>query len=107
MLSESRRRTLFDLLALAYNAPLRTRRERADRLLKDQDEFLAGFRPDARRGPTPSLRNMPNTQRPVQAADILEVPRPSTEGNVDQIARFGGRSVRIAVTELQRLLYTA
>ena len=39
----------FDLLChLAYNAPLRTRRERADSLLREQNDFLARFGPNAR-----------------------------------------------------------
>ena len=36
------------LCHIAYNAPLQTRRQRADRLKKEDADFLARFRPDAR-----------------------------------------------------------
>ena len=39
----------FDLLCyVAYNAPIRTRRERAERLRKGQRDFWERFRPEAR-----------------------------------------------------------
>jgi type I restriction enzyme R subunit len=101
----------FDLLChLAYNAPLRTRRERADRLIREQDEFLAGFGPAAREVLNAVLEKYAeHGSAQFKLPDILEVPPFNEWGNVIEIAaRFGGgKELRSAVTELQRLLYTA
>ena len=101
----------FDLLChLAYNAPLRTRRERADRLLREQDEFLDRFGPDAREVLDAVLEKYAeHGSAQFKLPDILEVPPFNEWGNVIEIAaRFGGgKELRSAVTELQRLLYTA
>ena len=101
----------FDLLChLAYNAPLRTRRERADRLLREQDEFLGRFGPDAREVLDAVLEKYADHgSAQFKLPDILEVPPFNEWGNVIEIAaRFGGgKQLRSAVTELQRLLYTA
>jgi type I restriction enzyme R subunit len=101
----------FDLLChLAYNAPLRTRRERAARLRSEQDEFLTRYSPEAREVLDAVLEKYAeHGSAQFKLPDILDVP-PFTEwGNVIEIAaRFGGaRELRGAVTELQRLLYTA
>ena len=101
----------FDLLChLAYNAPLRTRRERADRLRHEQDAFLSRFAPEARE----VLEAVLDKYAEYGAAqfklpDILETPPLNEWGNVVEIAaRFGGgKELRLAVGELQRLLYTA
>jgi type I restriction enzyme R subunit len=101
----------FDLLChLAYNAPLRTRRERADRLVREQDEFLDRFGPDAREVLDAVLEKYAeHGSAQFKLPDILEVPPFNEWGNVIEIAaRFGGgKELRSAVTELQRLLYTA
>lgn len=101
----------FDLLChLAYNAPLRTRHERADRVKRNQDAFFERFAPEAREVLDALLEKYAeHGSAQFKLPDILEVP-PFTEwGNVLEIAsRFGGgKELRDAVAELQRLLYTA
>lgn len=101
----------FDLLChLAYNTPLRTRRERADRLRREQDDFLGRFSPEAREVLDAVLEKYAeHGSAQFKLPDILEVPPFIEWGNVIEIAqRFGrGKELRSAVTELQRLLYTA
>ena len=101
----------FDLLChLAYNAPLRTRRERADHLLHEQDAFLARFSPEAREILDAVLEKYAeHGSAQFKLPDILEVPPFNEWGNVIEIARRfgGGKELRSAVTELQRLLYIA
>ncbi|CUB00948.1 EcoAI/FtnUII family type I restriction enzme subunit R [Pannonibacter indicus] len=101
----------FDLLChLAYNAPLRTRRERADRVKWDQFAFFERFGPQAREVLDALLEKYAeHGSAQFKLPDILEVPPFNEWGNVVEIAsRFGGsKELRGAVTELQRLLYTA
>ena len=101
----------FDLLChLAYNTPLRTRRERTDRLLREQDAFLDRFGPEAREVLDAVLEKYAeHGSAQFKLPDILEVPPFSDWGNVIELAaRFGGsKELRSAVTELQRRLYTA
>lgn len=101
----------FDLLChLAYNAPLRTRRERADRVKRDQDAFFERFGPEAREVLDALLEKYAeHGSAQFKLPDILEVPPFNEWGNVVEIAsRFGGgKEMRGAVNELQRLLYTA
>lgn len=101
----------FDLLChLAYNTPLRTRRERADHLLREQDAFLARFSPEAREILDAVLEKYAeHGSAQFKLPDILEVPPFNEWGNVIEIARRfgGGKELRSAVTELQRLLYIA
>ena len=101
----------FDLLChLAYSAPLRTRRERADRVKRDQDAFFERFGPEARTVLDALLEKYAeHGSAQFKLPDILEVPPFNEWGNVVEIAlRFGGgKEMRGAVTELQRLLYAA
>jgi type I restriction enzyme R subunit len=101
----------FDLLChLAYNAPLRTRRERADRLRHDEADFLSHFAPEARAVLDALLEKYAeHGSAQFTLPDILEVPPFTDWGNVIEIAaRFGGAGeLRGAVAELQRRLYTA
>ena len=101
----------FDLLChLAYNAPLRTRRERADRLIREQDEFLAGFGPAAREVLNAVLEKYAeHGDAQFVLPDVLKVPPLSAHGQIgDIIALFGGPDqLRSAVSELQNLLYAA
>ena len=101
----------FDLLChLAYNAPLRTRRERADRLRRDQRDFFDTFGPQAREVLDALLEKYAeHGSAQFKLPEVLEVPPFSGWGNVIEIAdRFGGsRQLRGAVSELQRLLYAA
>ena len=99
----------FDLLCyLAYNAPLRTRRERAETLLRDQEAFFAGFAPEARQILDAVIEKYAeHGSAQLKLPDVLEVPPLSEWGNVIELsARFGGSAaLRGAVNDMQRLLY--
>jgi len=101
----------FDLLChIAYNAPLRTRRERADRLRKDKKDFFDQFGSEARM----ILNELLDKYADYGTAqfiipDVLKVPPISEHGNVIEIAAlFGGaEKLKEAVNQLQTLLYAA
>ncbi len=101
----------FDLLChLAFNAPLRTRRERAQRLQSDRQDFFDRYGPEARQILEELLEKYAehgNAQ--FVLPDILQVPPISSHGTVREISRaFGGaEQLRQAVHELQNLLYAA
>lgn len=101
----------FDLLChLAYNAPLRTRRERADRLKKDELEFFAKHGPEAREVLDALIEKYAeHGAAQFTLPDVLEIPPFNDWGNVVEIAaRFGGgKAMREAVNELQKRLYGA
>ena len=101
----------FDLLChLAYNAPLRTRRERAERLKREESDFFDRFGPGAREVLDALIEKYAeHGTAQLKLPDVLEVPPISGWGNVVEIAsRFGGSAqLRGAVGELQGLLYTA
>lgn len=98
----------FDLLChLAYNAPLRTRRERAERLRKD---FFDQYGPEAGAILHELLEKYADHGTAQFAVpDVLEVPPISQHGNVVEIAaKFGGTEKLVeAVHRLQTLLYAA
>lgn len=101
----------FDLLChLAFNAPLRTRRERADRLKKEKKDFFDQYGPEAK-GILNDLLEKYAEHGTAQfiLPDVLHVPPISERGNVVEIASlFGGPDqLRQAVTRLQTLLYAA
>jgi type I restriction enzyme R subunit len=84
----------FDLLGhLAFSAPVRTRRERANVLRRERREFFERFYGYAQ----------------FLVPDVLKVPPISDKGNVIEIAAFfgGAQQLRDAVNELQTLLYAA
>lgn len=101
----------FDLLChLAFNAPLRTRRERAQRLREERKDFFMRYAADARA----ILNELLDKYAEYGTAqfvlpDVLQVPPISEHGNVIEIAKlFGGsEQLRDAVNELQTLLYAA
>ena len=100
-----------DLLCyVAYNTPIRTRRERADRIRKEQRAFFDRFSGIARQI-IEALLDKYSTHGTAQLVlpDALQVPPISQHGNVSEIIRlFGGtEKLRAAVTELQTLLYAA
>jgi type I restriction enzyme R subunit len=101
----------FDLLChLAYNAPLRTRRERAERLRKDRKDFFDKYAPEARAILNELLEKYAeHGTAQFVLPDVLQVPPLSGHGNVLEIAGiFGGPDrLREAVAELQTLLYAA
>lgn len=101
----------FDLLChVAFNAPLRTRRERAQRLRAEKKDFFERYGTDAR----VILNDLLDKYADHGAAqfalpDVLQVPPINRYGNVIEIASlFGGeQQLRDAVQQLQNLLYAA
>ena len=101
----------FDLLChVAFSAPIRTRRERAAKLRKEQRAFLDRYAGEARQ----VLEELIDKYADHGAAqfvlpDALQVPPIVDHGNVIEIARhFGGADkLREAVHEMQTLLYAA
>ncbi|QDU76934.1 type I restriction enzyme EcoKI subunit R [Bremerella volcania] len=95
---------------LAFNAPLRTRRERAQRLRTDRTDFFDQFGPDAKEILDELLdKYTEHGTAQFVIPDVLEIPPISAHGNVIEIAsRFGGvEQLRQAVIQLQTLLYAA
>ena len=101
----------FDLLChLAFQAPLRTRKDRAAKLKDDPSAFLGKYGKEAREILNALLEKYAEhgTEQFVMP-DILEVPPISQYGNFTEIVNyFGGvQQLRSAVSEMQRLLYAA
>ncbi|MBN1605353.1 MAG: DEAD/DEAH box helicase family protein [Polyangiaceae bacterium] len=100
-----------DLLChLAFNAPLRTRRERAQRLRTERKDFFDQYGPEARQVLEELLdKYTEHGTAQFVIPEVLEVPPISTHGNIIEIAgRFGGeRELVEAVNKLQTLLYAA
>jgi type I restriction enzyme R subunit len=98
----------FDLLCnLAFNAPVRSRRERAERL-REEEDFLSKFRPEARTVLSEILDKyieFGTTQ--LNDVNVLKVPPISAYGNVLEIAGlFGGPDeLKSTLDEMQNLLY--
>jgi type I restriction enzyme R subunit len=98
-----------DLLChLAFETPLRTRKERAEHLRKNQPDFFDQYRPEAREI-LAALLDKYTDFGPSQFSipDALRVPPISEHGNVMEIAKlFGGApQMKQAVDSLQTLLY--
>ena len=101
----------FDLLChLAFNAPLRTRRERAERLAAHRDDFFDRYGPEARAilGELVEKYAVHGVAQ-LRFPDVLKVPPLSAHGNVTEIAAiFGGaQHLRDAFADFQTLLYDA
>lgn len=101
----------FDLLChLAFNAPLRTRRERADHLRRNKPDLFDRYGPDARAVLEDLLEKYAQhgvTQ--FEMPDILKLPPISDRGTVAEIVQlFGGaEQMKEAVNDLQAQLYAA
>jgi type I restriction enzyme R subunit len=99
----------FDLLCyIAFNAPIRTRRERAELLRKGRRDFWETFKPEARDILNEILdKYIDFGTAQFRIPDILKVPPISKHGNVLEIAaKFGGPDVlRNAIYNMQALLY--
>jgi len=101
----------FDLLChLAFNAPTQTRRQRAERVKKEQAAFFEAYGAEARA----ILENLlekyaVDGEWQFTLPDVLKVPPISQHGNVNEIIdKFGGtEELRMAVEQLQTLLYAA
>lgn len=102
---------LFDLIChLAYNAPLRTRRERATQMKQAEAPFFEQYGEDARAVLDAVLEKYAeHGSVQFKLPEILEVPPISQWGNVIEIAgRFGGtKQMKKAMMEMQERLYTA
>ena len=99
----------FDLLChLAYNAPIRTRKERAKAVLSDRGDFLARYQGVAREVLEELVHKYESHGiTELQLPDALKVPPISAWGNVPELSsHFGGpTALRAAIQELQSLLY--
>ena len=100
-----------DLLChLAFSAPLRTRRERADAARREKNAFFDQFGPEARTILNALLdKYAEHGTAQFVLPEALKVPPISQHGNVREImALFGGAAqLRDAVNQLQSLLYAA
>jgi type I restriction enzyme R subunit len=100
-----------DLLChLAFQSPLRTRKDRAARLKEHPETFLGKYGKEAREILTVLLdKYADHGTDQFSIPDILEVPPISEYGNVMEIANyFGGpEQLRTAVNEMQQHLYAA
>jgi type I restriction enzyme, R subunit len=101
----------FDLLChLAYNAPVRSRRDRAQRLRAERKDFFDHYAPQARAVLEALLdKYAEHGATQFTLPDVLKVPPLSELGNVAEIIDlFGGADqLRDAVQRLQSLLYVA
>jgi type I restriction enzyme, R subunit len=101
----------FDLLChVAYSAPIRSRRERAEAARIGGRAFFDKFTNGARDVLNELLEKYVEFgTAQFQIPDVLKVPPISRHGNVIEIANFfgGPDQMRHAVGELQQLLYTA
>jgi type I restriction enzyme R subunit len=101
----------FDLLChLAFNAPLRTRRERAEMMRRDKTDFFTQYGPEAQ-AILNALLDKYCDFGPQQFTipDALQVPPISSYGNVMEIVTlFGGApKLKLAIDRLQVLLYSS
>jgi len=100
-----------DLLChLAFNGPLRTRQDRAQRLAGSHQDFFDHYGPEARAILGELLdKYAEHGLDQLKLPDVLKLPPLSDHGNASEIARmFGGpERLRQAVDELERLLYAA
>jgi type I restriction enzyme R subunit len=101
----------FDLLChVAFNAPLRTRRERAEMLRQEKKDFFEQYGPEAREVLAEMLdKYIEYGTAQFQIPEILKVPPISERGTIPQIAAFfgGAERMRVAVGEMQALLYAS
>ena len=102
----------FDLLChVAFNAPLRTRRERAERVRREQKDFFDKYGAEARYILEELLEKYAeHGTAQFIIPDALQIPPiPDKFGNILEITKlFGGAErLRNAVNQLQTLLYAA
>lgn len=100
----------FDVLVhAAWNAPLTTRRDRAQRVRREEKDFFNGFRPEAREILEVLLEKYAESGPGELTLATLRVqPMRGLGTPVEIAARFGGSDqLRQAVDRLQELLYAA
>lgn len=99
----------FDVLChVAFSAPLRSRRERAEQLRRDRKDFFERYSEPARQVLNDILEKyIEYGTEEFKIPDILKVPPISERGTVLEIAALfnGAENLRGAVTEMQTLLY--
>ena len=99
----------FDLIChIAFNAPLRSRRERAEMVRKNKQDFFQKYSDVAKEILNEILdKYVEHGITQLDDMDILKVPPISKHGNVIEIAQaFGGVSeLKNALSELQNLIY--
>jgi type I restriction enzyme R subunit len=99
----------FDLLChLAFNSPLRTRRERAQRLKSERKDYFEKFSPEARQILDELLEKYAeHGDAQFVLPDVLRVPPISNHGQPAEIIKLFGSAeeLRQAVNDLQGLLY--
>ena len=101
----------FDLICyLAYNSPLRTRRERAESLKKDRAEFFENYAEEARQILMELLDKYADYGlAQFKLPDVLKLSPIERHGNIREIAEiFGGpKELMEAIENLQNELYAA
>jgi len=101
----------FDLLChVAFNAPLRSRRERAQRLRTERKDFFDNYGPEARLVLEELLEKYAeHGDEQFTLPDVLRIPPISNHGQPSEIVNlFGGTDQLIkAVHDMQNLLYVA
>ena len=101
----------FDLLChLAFNAPLKTRRERAQALKSERKDFFDHYAPEARAILEELLEKYAeHGDAQFVLPDVLQIPPISSHGTLGDILNlFGGADqLRAAVSDLQAALYAA
>jgi type I restriction enzyme R subunit len=101
----------FDLLCnLAFNAPLRTRLERAERLRKEDKQFFTKFKTKARQILSEVLdKYVEYGTGQLDDTNVLKIKPISNFGNVMEISQFfGGPEVlKETLGEMQNLLYAS
>ncbi len=99
----------FDVLCnVAYSAPLRTRRERAERLRRDSKGFFERYSEPARQVLNDILEKyIEYGTAEFKIPDILKLPPISERGTVLELSALfnGAENLRGAVSEMQALLY--
>ncbi len=99
----------FDVLCnVAYSAPLRTRRERAEHLRREKKDFFERYTEPARQVLNDILdKYIEHGTAQFRIPDILKLPPISGRGTVLEIASLfnGSENLRGAVSEMQTLLY--
>jgi len=100
----------FDVLChLAFDAPLLTRRERAERLKRKRPDFFDQFGPSAR-GVLEELleKYAEHGIEQFKVPDTFLLPPLNRHGRVGEIARLfgGGERLKLAVRQMESLLYT-
>jgi type I restriction enzyme R subunit len=100
----------FDLLChVAFNAPLRTRKERADRLRQHKQDLFDQYGPEAKAILSDLLdKYAEHGVEQFKIPDALKVPPISDRGNIGELVALFGNSENLtqAVCDLQTALYS-